>query len=277
MASLPPNAREGTIRFGTFDADIASGELRRNGSKVRLQEQPFQVLAALLETPGAVVTRENLRERVWPADTFVDFDHSLNTAINKLRDALGDSASNPRFIETLAKRGYRFIAPVQAEAVSIPVNLAQESSASVPETRHPATSRGLIRGLFVLLQVMYLIFYVLALIRFEDVQLVLAMLVPRFRSAAEIWVLLTACAGIALRFYLLSSVGFDQPSLGDKFRKVYPGLLLLDWTWALAPFLLLHEIGLGAVLGSVAALLYVPFAERALIAMAYQRLPETNV
>src|SRR3954449_9982745 len=111
--SNPAPAQGLRYRFGIYEADVRGGELLRDGVKVRLQEQPFQVLLVLLERPGEVVTRENLRERLWPADTFVDFDHSLNTAINKLREALRDSASNPRFIETKAKRGYRFIAPVQ--------------------------------------------------------------------------------------------------------------------------------------------------------------------
>ncbi len=92
--------------------DVRSGELRKQGVKIKLQEQPFHVLSVLLERPGEVVTREELRSQNWPADTFVDFDNSLNTAINKLREALGDSADNPRFIETLPRRGYRFIAPV---------------------------------------------------------------------------------------------------------------------------------------------------------------------
>ena len=102
------------VRFGVFEADLQSGELSRNGAKVRLQEQPFQILSLLLQKPGEVVTREELRARLWPADTFVDFDHGLNAAIKRLRDALGDSAENPRFVETLARRGYRFIAPVEA-------------------------------------------------------------------------------------------------------------------------------------------------------------------
>src|SRR5712664_1636066 len=97
------------VRFGAFELDLRAGELRKQGVKIKLQEQPFQILAMLLEQPGEVVTREELRSRLWPSDTFVDFDHSLNKAINKLREALGDSAENPRFIETLAKRGYRFI------------------------------------------------------------------------------------------------------------------------------------------------------------------------
>jgi TolB-like protein/DNA-binding winged helix-turn-helix (wHTH) protein/Tfp pilus assembly protein PilF len=98
------------VRFGSFELDLRAGELRKQGVKIKLQEQPFQILAMLLEHPGQVVTREELRSRLWPSDTFVDFDHGLNKAINKLREALGDSAENPRFIETLAKRGYRFLA-----------------------------------------------------------------------------------------------------------------------------------------------------------------------
>ena len=100
------------LRFGTFEVDVRSGELRKQGIRIKLQEQPFHVLTVLLQRPGEVVTREELRSQNWPADTFVDFDNSLNTAINKLREALGDSADNPRFIETLPRRGYRFIAPV---------------------------------------------------------------------------------------------------------------------------------------------------------------------
>jgi Tol biopolymer transport system component/DNA-binding winged helix-turn-helix (wHTH) protein len=104
-------------RFGAFEIDLRCGELRRNGMKVKLQEQPFQVLALLLERPGEVVTREEVRTRLWPADTFVDFDHSLNAAIRRLRDALRDSAENPTFVETVARRGYRFLVPVSFSAI----------------------------------------------------------------------------------------------------------------------------------------------------------------
>src|SRR5437016_14304022 len=100
------------VRFGRFELDLQSGELRHAGQKVKLQEQPFQVLARLLENPGKIVTREELRSKLWPEDTFVDFDHSLNAAIKRLRDALGESADAPVYVETLARRGYRFIAPV---------------------------------------------------------------------------------------------------------------------------------------------------------------------
>ena len=103
----------GLIYFADFVVDQRAGELRKAGVKVRLQEQPFRVLAALLEASGEVVTREELRTRLWPADTFVDFDHRLAAAVNKIRDALADSAQNPRFIETVGRRGYRFLLPVE--------------------------------------------------------------------------------------------------------------------------------------------------------------------
>ncbi len=104
-----------THRFGVFTVDTRAGELCRRGRKVKLQQQPLQVLVALVERAGEVVTREELRQKIWPADTFVDFEHSLNTAIKKLRQALGDRASKSKFVETLPKRGYRFLMPVELE------------------------------------------------------------------------------------------------------------------------------------------------------------------
>jgi DNA-binding winged helix-turn-helix (wHTH) protein len=103
------------LRFGDFEADLQAGELRHEGQRLKLQEKPFQLLAVLLEQPGRVVTREELRQRLWPADTFVDFEAGLNTAVRKLRQALDDSAESPRYVETLPKRGYRFVAPVVRE------------------------------------------------------------------------------------------------------------------------------------------------------------------
>ncbi len=105
-----------TVRFGVFELDIRSGELRKSGARIRLQEQPLQILSLLLERPGEIVTREAICKKLWPDGTFVDFDHSLNAAVVRLREALDDSADNPRFIETVPRRGYRFIAPVQGRA-----------------------------------------------------------------------------------------------------------------------------------------------------------------
>src|SRR5258708_602179 len=111
--AVSANSSPRIIRFSTFEVDLHTGELRQRGQKVKLEEQPLQVLAALLERPGELVTREELHRRLWPADTFVDFDHSLNAAIKRLRDALGESAETPIFVETLARRGYRFIGHVE--------------------------------------------------------------------------------------------------------------------------------------------------------------------
>ncbi len=108
------------LRFGIFEVDLRTGELRKQGVRIKLQEQPFRVLTALLQQPGNLVTREELRSRIWPSDTFVDFDNNLNTSMNKLREALGDSADNPRFIETLPRRGYRFVAPVGSDVRNQP-------------------------------------------------------------------------------------------------------------------------------------------------------------
>src|SRR5215467_31947 len=100
-------------RFGPFEVDLRSRELRKDGVRVRLQEQPFQILTMLLERAGDVVTREEIRDRLWPNGTFVDFEHSMNAAIKRLRAALGDTAENPKFVETLHRRGYRFVAGVE--------------------------------------------------------------------------------------------------------------------------------------------------------------------
>ncbi len=119
-------------RFGLFELDPDTGELRKKGVKVRLQEQPFQILQMLLEHPGKVVTREELQQRIWPSDTFVDFDHGLYNAIQKLRDALDDSAENPRFIETLSRRGYRFIAPLEQSKIPNLVPATADSIVVLP-------------------------------------------------------------------------------------------------------------------------------------------------
>ncbi|HEV7512270.1 MAG TPA: winged helix-turn-helix domain-containing protein [Candidatus Acidoferrum sp.] len=115
-----PNALARTVRFGLFEADLSARELRKGGIRIKVHGQPFEVLALLLERPGSVIPREEIRQRLWPTDTFVDFDHGVNTAINRLREALGDPADNPRFIETVPRRGYRFVAPVEAQNPAAP-------------------------------------------------------------------------------------------------------------------------------------------------------------
>jgi len=274
-------------RFGIFELDLGTGELRKGGVKLRLQGQPIQVLTVLLERAGDVVTREELRQKLWASDTFVDFDHSLNTAINKVREALGDSASSPRYVETLARRGYRFIAPVQApvqvapasasESVTLPAQPVPHETlppAAIlhPELEVPIPRRGLTRGLFGLIQVMYLCFYLAALFRLHEIQRIADSFLPLWAATTLAGaVMVTAGVGIPLRCYLLSAVGFDYQRLDEKFRRIFPFVLALDQLWAIAPFLLMEKIGLGAAFAASAALLYLPFSERTLIRLAYLR------
>src|SRR5215469_5664574 len=166
-------------RFDQYEADVNAAELRRGETRLKLQLQPFQVLVALLERPREVLSREELRQRLWPEDTFVDFDHGLNTAMAKLRDVLGDSASNPRYIETIAKRGYRFLGNVTAvqEPARRAAAAATTEAATTPAVRPavpesadselPRASRRTARTLFTLSQTMYVIFYLCALFRLD--------------------------------------------------------------------------------------------------------------
>jgi len=271
-----------TARFGLFEVDLDSGELWKDGTRIRLQEQPFRVLAMLLERPGEMVTREQLRSQLWPEDTFVDFDHSLNTAVNKLREALGDAAANPRFVQTIARRGYRFIAPVQRNGMTAdstkssaedgnPVERAPKKGEVHPELEVPVPRRGLTRGMFLLIQAMYLIFYLVALFCWQGVQHVAEQSLANWGvSAIVIAVLVTAGVGIPLRCYLISGVAFDHSRFGGKFQRLFPAILVMDELWAIAPFLLAGKIGFGPAFAATAGLLYVPFSERSLVRLAYR-------
>jgi DNA-binding winged helix-turn-helix (wHTH) protein len=267
------------FRFGVYEADTATGELRKNGARVKLQDQPFRVLLLLLERHGGLLTREEIRQALWTDDTFVDFDHSLNTLINKLRDALGDEASNPRFIETLARRGYRIIAPVevvggQRVAPDSPPVTAEPSPARrppllTPPEDLPGVSRGLVRVLFALIQAMYLSFYVVSLAKLESIEGAVERTVSHPHWILAV-VLVTAAAGIPIRLYLLAGVGFDPKNLNRKFQKLFPFIFLLDELWALAPFLAGHRLGIGTAFAATAALLYLPFSQRTLMLMGYK-------
>ncbi len=267
-------------KFGLFEADLESGELFRNGQKLRLQEQPFQVLVALLERPTEVVTREELRTRLWPSDTFVDFDHSLNTAINKLRDTLGDGASNPRFIETLPRRGYRFIAPVQkvpngnetvepaapakADVGTETAEIPKLAGAELPQIPHPVA-----RTLFGVLQLMYLIFYGIALWRLDDVATRAMSGWNISPGTMQTIVLVTAVVGIVLRLYTLNATLFNYRHTGENFRRIFYFVLVLDVLWAMSPLLITHFIGIGLGFAACAALVYSPFAQRVLALVAW--------
>ena len=286
------------FRFGLFEFDTESGELRKEGrAEPRLRDQAAEVLSMLLQRPRETVTREELRGRLWPSDTFVDFDHGLNTAINQLRNALGDSAANPRFIQTVPRRGYRFIAPVEtAGDVSRARILGTVNtkggggsatgaapkdvrSANTPAVRPailsdpndlPAVSGNIVRILFSLIQVIYLAFYVVALGRMS----VLSEILEVRQSLAHVvivMVIVTAAMGIPTRLYLLAAIAFNYRGLDGKFQKLFPFLLILDELWALAPFLIVQLIGTGLALAATAALLYLPFSQRTLLLMGSVR------
>lgn len=304
MAEAPGHNR--LFRFGIFEFDGSTGELRKDGkTRPRLLGQPLEVLVHLLDRPGELVTREELRQWLWPADTFVDYDHSLNTAVNKLREALNDSADNPRFIQTIPRRGYRFIAPVEVLAGASSSGTRPATSSgdldvrpsgaisgsdsekaeehrgptggpSADGERHagvlsdprelPVVRRATVRILFSLIQGMYLGFYVASL---ADLHRTQGLLSQALQHPTWVFVvlLLTAVVGIPIRLYLLSAALFGYRGLSARFLKLFPILFPLDELWALAPFLLVSWIGVGLALAATAALLYLPFSQRSLLLM----------
>jgi len=278
-------------RFGAFEADAATGELRRQGIRLKLNAQPFQVLCLLLERPGEVLTREEIARELWPDGTFVDYEHGVNSAVNRIRDALGDSAASPKFIETLARRGYRFVVPVEpiAPQDGIGIDAPKSSSAEdvVPATL-TANNPGFLAGgllasprelpraphrvvwtLFVLLQLMYVGFYVGALANLGEVEELLSVL-PRAGVILDV-LIVTAGILIPVRAFLLSAFLFRAPGAGEKFLRLWPFLLVLDELWSLSPFLLLHHINFGLALACTALLVYSPFAQRTLVLMGAGR------
>ena len=288
-------------RFGVFEVDSSTGELRRKGMRVKLHAQPLQVLLMLLERPGDMLTREEMSRELWPEGTFVDYEHGVNSAVNRLREALGDKASNPRFIETLARRGYRFVAPVEQVELNgeaaIPVTPAQAweptsqaveptVSAAAPEQLRvvprqaqaglfnrvlaspedlPKTSHSVVQTLFVLLQIMYLGFYVGALANLTEINELLAPL--PFAAQAFFGVVVSAALLIPVRIFLLCATLFHAPHLRRNFLKLWPFLLAVDALWSVSPFLLLHHINYGLALACTTVLVYSPFAQRSLILM----------
>ena len=278
-------------RFGVFEADSTTGELRRKGVRIKLHSQPFQVLVMLLERPGELLTREEISRELWPDGTFVDYEHGVNSAVNRLRDALGDKANNARFIETLARRGYRFVAPVER----IPMN--GDSSTATPALRPreaapvasaepaapveprlglldrllatpedlPKSPHLVVQTLFILLQLMYLAFYIVALANLDEINQLFSSL--SFATQAFKVTMITATILIPVRTFLICAVLFHAPGLREKFQKIWPFLLPLDLLWALSPFLLLHHINYGLALACMTFLVYSPFAQRSLILM----------
>ena len=317
---MPPPEHPTRIRFDGFDLDLRTGELRKNGRPIKLQDQPGKLLALLASRPGELVTRAEIEKALWREGEFVEFEHAVNTAMRKIRIALGDDLEKPRFIETLPRKGYRFIAAVGTYAVAAPrgpegedagqqvkgfgdkipargVSAGQASenkpamaaaapakeasqaaafpAASLAVTSPPTAQayfslpRALARLLFLAVQIGYLAMYGAALYRAEAIRGVLAHLFGGSAAIAAPLVLILATCGIAVRLYLLSSIGLNHPAAGAKFRRLFPALFILDTLWAVSPLLLVRVIGLGPALGGIAPLAYLPFSQRTLIQSIY--------
>jgi cholera toxin transcriptional activator len=269
-------------RFGLFELETLTGDLYRDGlAHPRLQGQPLELLLLLLERPGELVTREELRKKLWSSDTFVDYDHGLNAAVNKLREALGDSADSPRFIQTLPRKGYRFIAPVQPpperkepapadtdpQEGQAPLKTNSGRTLLLSDSRElPPLPSETVRVLFSLIQVLYLGMYVSALV---DLHRTERMLAAAFGRALWIFVLLilTALVGIAVRLYLFSAAFLRYRGLAEKFRRFFVAVFMLDELWALAPLIIAPWIGMGLALAAAAVLVYLPFSQRSLLLM----------
>jgi DNA-binding winged helix-turn-helix (wHTH) protein len=281
QTNMTESRKAGRYRFGIFEADLTTGELRKKGVRIKLHSQPFQILLMLLERPGEVLTRDEICKELWQDGTFVDYEHGVNSAVNRLRDALGDKASNPRFVETLARRGYRFLAPVERVLLEegpttlrlseVPSTPALDSKLAIlghvlstPEDL-PTTSHAVVQTLFLLLQAMYLGFYVGALSNLAEINELFSQL--SLASWALNVMAVSAVLLIPVRVFLLCAVLFHAPGAREKFLKIWPFLLVCDALWALSPFLLLHHINFGLALACVAPLVYAPFAQRSLILM----------
>ncbi len=292
MADLRSDLRPAQrYRFGVFEADSATGELRRQGMRVKLNAQPFQVLLMLLDRsvdrPGQLLTRDEISRVLWPEGTFVDFEHGVNSAINRIREALGDTAGSPRFVETLARRGYRFLAPVERisssdtaqrvldESEAPPsVDALERSAQHEPKPRArilstaedlPKTPFWVVQTLFVLFQLMYLGFYIGALANLAEIEDLLSPL-PAAALVFRI-VFVTAAILIPARAFVLCAALFNAPGFRAKFFALWPFLLLFDELWSLSPFLLMHHINFGVALACTALLVYSPFAQRSIVLM----------
>jgi DNA-binding winged helix-turn-helix (wHTH) protein len=281
------------LRFAAFELDVRTYELRKNGRKVPLQDQPARLLTILATRRGELVTRTEIQKALWAEDEFVEFEHGINTAIRKIREALEDSKEQPRLIETLPKKGYRFLAVVEATCPPEPVPAAfpaaEVQTPGALNERDGVTEVGtmtdltgaerealfaipmpkpMARAFFLLIQAGYVAMYIVALYKMEVLQRAIAA-----AGFPDVWVtlpLVFMMCGIAVRIYLMSSVGWGHPAAGQKFHAIFPFLLVFDAIWAAAPLLATEAIGgLGLALAAIAGLAYLPFAQRTLVRCLY--------
>jgi len=263
MAELQQDKK---VRFDLFEFDLSTGELRKNGQPVRLQGQPARLLSLLASRPGELVSRAEIQKALWPDGRFVEFEHAINTAVKKIREALDDDSDSPKFIETLPKLGYRFTAALQ-----------ETPSARKPDPETPAGEEFSIPyprfswSLFLLIQAAYLAMYCAALYYMSGLEAALARigLVPVGITLPAILVI--AMCGIAVRLYLITAVGWRHPAAGTNFLRLFPFAFILDALWAVTPLLAIESLGEGPALAAVAGMAYLPFAQRTLMQSVYKK------
>lgn len=293
---MDQDEQPGRLRFDSFELDLETGELSKNGRRLRLQDQPARLLVLLVRRAGKLVTRAEIREELWGEDQFVEFDHAINTAVKKVRTVLDDDPEQPRLLETLPRKGYRFIGsvehaspnalpdtgpsadPVASEQTNDPPGVVADSRSlgalhapmGSGEAETALLSAGVSRVLFIVIQVGYLALYCSTLYYFERLGEIFSgffdVTVPNQILSL---IVVTAMCGIAVRLYLVSSVGLGHPSAGRQFQRLFPVVFLLDSFWAASPLLAGLSIGIGLALAATAGLAYLPFSQRTLIRNIY--------
>ena len=272
-----PLSQPARVRFESFELDCTTGELFKDGGRLKLQDQPARLLILLVSRAGMLVSRDEIQEALWQEGQFVEFEHAINVAVKKIREALNDDPLKPRILETLPRKGYRFIASVEAVGSKV-ASVAVEASAVLPQPevepvhaimedeetleREFALPAIPARILFLVVQAMYLTVYCLALVDMYDVASVLG-------AAGVGWLatpLLVGAAGsIPVRLYLIFTVGLGHPAAGLKYRRMLPYLMPWDWIWAPSPFLAVHTIGPEWALVLSAVLVYPPISQLILV------------
>lgn len=281
------------LRFDQFEIDLRTRELRRQGEVIRLQDLPVRLLIFLATRPGKLVTREEIEQELWGDEHFVDYDHGINTAMRKVREALGENTESPRFVETLPRKGYRFIAEVHrgnANSSSVAMkrdlsHAAELPSSQVPENTSradsvPASHKSAVNEeftlptgsswkLLLLTQAGYLVMYCVTLFKLEEATGVLERFFSIPAESALPMLIALALSGVAVRLFLLTSVGLKHPHAGIKYRKLFPMVMLLDIAWSASPLLLVDKLGMGLSMAAVAGLAYLPFSQRILMNSLY--------
>ena len=234
--------RQSRIRFDAFELNIHTGELLREGNRIQLQDQPTRLLTLLANRPGELVTRDEIQRELWKDGEFVEFEHAVNTAIRKIRVALEDDKGQQRIIETLPKKGYRFIATVEMLA---PVKATEEATASETKPKNAPSGESFTlpisvnsaRVLFLLAQIPYVASYLATFYNWDNVDtaLIRTFSIPVEWSRPSLQIL--ALVGFSVRIYLIGLVGWGHTDAGPRYRKLFPFLLFLDGLWAATPLL----------------------------------------